>query len=143
MRVYLSAAHSHRTRRTQWLAEKLFFDGVLGHFQSCSKPTLLAAQETMRDMKVLSRTDKGDWVVAAAYVAGDRQKLRELCNRIAAVRRLCCAVLSFVVLAVDCFVGKGEGCVYLDVCADRACQTNSSHSTGGRWRARRRRCTAS
>lgn len=58
---------------------------MLGHFQSCSKPTLLSAQETMRDLAIIERSGKGELGVAAKYLANDRKELRELCNRIATV----------------------------------------------------------
>jgi glycerol-3-phosphate O-acyltransferase len=67
--------------RVQWVAEKFYFDGILGNFQCCSRPTLASALGVFVARGVIAKQGK-TITVAAAYQGNAFAKLDDLTRQI-------------------------------------------------------------
>lgn len=67
--------------RVQWVAEKFYFDGLLGHFQSCSRPAFHSSIHRFSQMRVCTRQNKVI-KISPEYSQKESSKLMELCLKI-------------------------------------------------------------
>ena len=73
--------------RTTWLTEKLFHDGVLVHFDACSKEIMRNAITVFKDTNVLSFNANGDYHLAEPFWKKEENVTRYV-QRISLFRKL-------------------------------------------------------
>ena len=71
--------------QTQWFAEKLFFDNIIGHYEACSKESMRCALTVFTSFGVIQRSKDGQLSLSAPYT--EESQLQDFVHRIGRFRK--------------------------------------------------------